>query len=220
MSEIDNSYFASGHSYQSNEPGITIGMNGVIEKETNKNLAKENNLIYLSKPLGIGYLLAAYYQNSELLNSEDFNKILTFLKYDNQNAIKAGRAYNVKVMTDISGFGLASHLGDICNNSKLTARVDLTNEILINSNIEILKNYKSTGFDSNFKSVSKYVDVNINNPYQNILYDPQTNGPMLLIVDQNYKKDFERTYREFNNTCPILIGKFEAKGEYLIKINQ
>jgi len=47
-------------------------------------------------------------------------------------------------MTDISGFGLASHLGDICQSSNLSAQINLKNEILINNNLEILKNYESS----------------------------------------------------------------------------
>ena len=44
--------------------------------ESKKTLARENNLIYLSKPLGVGYLLAAYFKNSDLLDSKDFNEVL------------------------------------------------------------------------------------------------------------------------------------------------
>ena len=45
-----------------------------------KNSAKMGDLIYLSKPLGTGYLLAAYFNNSEMLSSNDFEKILNNLK--------------------------------------------------------------------------------------------------------------------------------------------
>ena len=55
----DDSVIVSGHSYQSKEPGITITMNGVFEKQISKNQGQEDDLIYLSKPLGTGYLLAA-----------------------------------------------------------------------------------------------------------------------------------------------------------------
>ena len=74
LSKIDNASIISGHSYQTFEPGITINMNGIYEFESKKTLARENNLIYLSKPLGVGYLLAAYFKNSDLLDSQDFNR--------------------------------------------------------------------------------------------------------------------------------------------------
>ena len=62
-------------------------------------------------------------------------------------------------MTDISGFGLASHLGDICKSSNLTAKISLNSEILINSNITILNKYQSTGFKNNYLSSSKEISI-------------------------------------------------------------
>ena len=44
----DNCKISSGHSYQSNEPGITININGEIDIVSSKSSAKEGDLIYLS----------------------------------------------------------------------------------------------------------------------------------------------------------------------------
>ena len=54
LSKLEKASIISGHSYQTFEPGITINMNGIDEYESKKNLARESNLIYLSKPLGVG----------------------------------------------------------------------------------------------------------------------------------------------------------------------
>ena len=48
-------------------------------------------------------------------------------------------------MTDISGFGLASHLSDILKYSPVSAEINLINTLLINDNLELSYNkYKST----------------------------------------------------------------------------
>ena len=125
----DGALLASGHSYQTEEPAITITMNGSISQKSNKSLADEGNLIYLSKPLGTGYLLAAYFQNSKLLSISDFEKLLRYLKTGNNLAAKSGFSCGSQLMTDISGFGLASHLGDICQSSNLSAQIDLKEAI-------------------------------------------------------------------------------------------
>ena len=85
----DDASLASGHSYQTEEPAVTITMNGSI-KQKSKYLANKGNLIYLSKPLGTGYLLAAYFQNSKLLSISDFEKLLKYLKTSNNLAAKSG----------------------------------------------------------------------------------------------------------------------------------
>ena len=218
LSKLDNASIISGHSYQTFEPGITINMNGIFMHESKKNLARENNLIYLSKPLGVGYLLAAYFKNSDLLNSQDFSEVLSSMKLSNKNASEIAKKHQTKSMTDISGFGLASHLGDICKSSGLTANIHLDEKILINSNLEILKKFQSTGYKSNYQSVSHYIKSDENNPYLNILYDPQTNGPLLMIIDENKKNSFEETFINFYQKQPILIGNLISKKEYWINV--
>jgi len=218
LSKLDDALIISGHSYQTFEPGITINMNGICKYESKKSLARENNLIYLSKPLGVGYLLAAYFKNSDLLNSQDFSEVLSSMKLSNKNASEIAKKHQTKSMTDISGFGLASHLGDICKSSGLTANIHLDEKILINSNLEILKKFQSTGYKSNYQSVSHYIKSDENNPYLNILYDPQTNGPLLMIIDENKKNSFEETFINFYQKQPILIGNLISKKEYWINV--
>ena len=218
LSKFDNASIISGHSYQTFEPGITINMNGIYKHESKKTLARENNLIYLSKPLGVGYLLAAYFKNSDLLDSKDFNEVLSNMKLSNKNASEVAKKHQTKSMTDISGFGLASHLGDICKSSGLTANINLNEKLLINPNLEILKKFQSTGYKSNYESVSKNIKSEGNNPYINILYDPQTNGPLLMIIDENKKESFEKAFIKLYHKQPILIGNFISKKEHWINV--
>ena len=216
---LDNTLIAAGHSYQTSEPAVTITMNGEIKKSINKSFAEQGDLIYLSKPLGTGYLIAAYYQNSRLMQISDFKKIIQHLKKDNRFAAGAGISIKTKVMTDISGFGLASHLADICQSSQLTAQIRLKKDLLINDNIQILKKYKSSGYQNNIQAVSSMVLIDNHNLYQNILYDPQTNGPLLIVVKEKFKQEFEKIFLSAGEPKPIYIGKFISnQNNYLIEV--
>ena len=84
--------------------------------------------------------------------------------------------------------------------------------------MEILKKFQSTGYKNNYKSVSHYVKSNGNNPYINILYDPQTNGPLLMIIEENKKDSFEEDFFNFYQKKPILIGNFISKKEHWINV--
>jgi len=212
----DRAIIASGHSYQTDEPAITITMNGSVSQKSNKSLAAEGNLIYLSKPLGTGYLLAAYFQNSKLLSASDFEKLLTYLKTGNFLAAKSGFSCGSQLMTDISGFGLASHLGDICQNSKLSAEIQLNKDILINDKLEILKNFKSSGYKNNYLSSFNSIDIKVDHPLSKIIFDPQTNGPLLIAIDKEKKNDFEKNFKENNFSDPLLIGEFISQKDKLI----
>ena len=218
LSKKDDASIISGHSYQTSEPGVTINMNGIYEYESKKNLANENDLIYLSKSLGVGYLLAAYFKNSNLLTAQDFNEVLSSMKLSNKNAAEVAKKNQTNSMTDISGFGLASHLVDICKSSGLTANIHLDEKILINSSLEILKKFQSTGYKNNYQSVSHFINRDENNPYIDIIYDPQTNGPLLMIINENRKNSFERAFLNFYQKKPLLLGNFTSKKEYWINI--
>jgi selenophosphate synthase len=84
--------------------------------------------------------------------------------------------------------------------------------------LEILKNFQSTGYKSNYQSVSQYINSEGNNPYLDILYDPQTNGPLLMIIEENKKDSFEEGFSNHYKKKPILIGNFISKKEHWINV--
>ena len=191
-------------------------MNGSVRQKSNKSLATEGNLIYLSKPLGTGYLLAAYLQNSKLLSISDFEILLTHLKSGNDLAAKSGYSCGSQLMTDISGFGLASHLGDICESSNLSAQIDLNNNILINNKLEILKIFESSGYKNNYSSSINSINIEGDHPLFKIIFDPQTNGPLLMAIDKEKKDEFENNFKNQCLSKPLLIGEFIRQKEKLI----
>ena len=215
----DHAFIAAGHSYQTEEPATTITMNGITNSVLSKSNAKIDDLIYLSKPLGTGYLLAANYKNTNLLNSQDFEKLFFWLSMSNKKAANIALANKCKVMTDISGFGLASHLGDICLGSKLGAELTLSEEILINKNIEILKYFKSTGFDNNFNAMKEYVMISKGNNFENILYDPQTNGAMLMLIKPDQRLNFEKQFYLECGYNPFFLGNLTELKDKIINCN-
>ena len=212
----DGAFLAAGHSYQTVEPSVTITMNGSIKTKSKKYLANEGNLIYLSKPIGTGYLLAAYFQNSRLLSISDFKELYKYLKTGNSLAAKSGFTCGSKLMTDISGFGLTSHLGDICQNSNLSAIIYLKSEILINNNLEILKNFESSGYKNNYLSSFNSIEIKDDHPLAKIIFDPQTNGPLLIVIDKEKKNKFEKEFQKNCLSKPLLIGEFVKQEEKLI----
>ena len=214
--EKDGVLLASGHSYQTEEPEITVTMNGNKIEKSNKFLAIEGNLIYLSKPLGTGYLLAAYFQNFKLFSISDFEKLLNYLKKGNKLAAKSAFLCGSQLMTDISGFGLASHLGDICQSSNLSAQIHLNKDILINDKLEILKNFESSGYKNNYLSSFNTIDIKESHPLYKIIFDPQTNGPLLIAIDKEKKNEFENNFEKNYLLKPLLIGEFIKKKEKLI----
>jgi len=220
-SKKDGSIFASGHTYTSDEPGITINMNGLDFKNQSKADAKEGELIYLTKPLGIGYLMSAFMNNAEEISSFVYKKIINNMTQSNKNILEIINDNEVKILTDISGYGLASHLIDVCSSSNLSAYLDLKDDLLIMNNFEILLKYKSSAYDDNRTASENMIHFKnlITTQKKNIfpiLYDPQTSGPLLLSVKEDQKEKFEKSFMTNYGFFPIKIGLFTERKDFSI----
>lgn len=216
-SKFDNSVLASGHTYSSEESGITINMNGYSKKLNSKNKAHRFELIYLTKPLGVGLSMAAFMQNSKNIKAETYSKILENMLASNRRFLEVVERVKGHILTDISGFGLAAHLIDICKSSELSAVLKINKDILINGTEILVSNYFSSAYNDNKISSESYVATN-NNKLVPVLYDPQTSGPLLVSIAKEQQINFEKDFRKINGTSPILIGHFESKKEYLIRV--
>ena len=75
--------------------------------------------------------------------------------------------------------------------------------------------------DSNetmLKSSSKNVKCDINHPLLNILYDPQTNGPLLISIEKEDQIKFEKEFQSLIGFSPILLGQFKKFKKKLINV--
>ncbi|MDB9776906.1 selenide, water dikinase SelD [Alphaproteobacteria bacterium] len=223
-SENDKSLLASGHTYTSDEPGITLNMNGTKILATAKDQARDNDLIYLTKPLGVGFLMSAFVNNAKGVTSHVYEKLLKNMLISNKKAYEISNNYNGKALTDISGFGLAAHLIDICLNSNLTANLILNKKLIIAECLNELGLFESSAYEDNKQSSINHIKIiseqklNILN-LSKILFDPQTSGPLLISINSDQKEAFENEFDQHYSFKPILIGKFQTKKEFAIEIN-
>ena len=91
-------------------------------------------------------------------------------------------------MTDISGFGLSSHLLDICLSSNLSCELVLSPEILINSNIDLLRIFKVQVLKITINLLG-YIKYQRSILLQYSL-DPK-NGPMLITINKQNQKNLK-----------------------------
>ena len=116
------------------------------------------------------------------------------MKQSNYEIFKIFSKFSIQHITDISGFGLAIHANNLLlRNSDLNGlEISLKKVPLYKGAIEALNNnVKSSLNDANKSSIinNLRVDYNkINKNYLNCLFDPQTAGGFLFILDATQKK--------------------------------
>ncbi|MBC7885092.1 MAG: selenide, water dikinase SelD [Saprospiraceae bacterium] len=193
---------AGGHSIDSPEPIFGLAVNGLISISDIKqnNTAQEGNLLFLTKPLGVGILTTA--EKKGILS--ETHKELAALQMMQLNRIgeKLGRISGVTAMTDVTGFGLLGHLVEMAEGSGLSATLDFVKVPLIIREIKtyIEANAVPGGTQRNLDAYGHKVELsgNFDKSFAlKILADPQTSGGLLIAVDKQSVDEVVNLFRKF-----------------------
>ena len=183
---------AGGHSIDSHEPIFGLAVTGRVKiKQLKQNSnAQVGDKIYLTKPLGIGILTTAQKQ-AKISKADELIAIKTMCQLNDIGAKLASIA-GVDAMTDVSGFGLAGHLSEVCLGSKVSAVIDYQ-KIAILPNIQhyIAAGCSPGGAKRNFESYAHHLG-HINCEVRAIICDPQTNGGLLIMVAPAAQMQFQQ----------------------------
>jgi len=178
---------AGGHSVDTQEPLFGLAVTGQIRKENLKknNTIRENDLLYLTKPLGTGILSAALKRG--LLKPEDYPVLLDTASALNSIGEKAGQLGFVHAMTDITGFGFAGHLLEMLEGNHLSAVIEKEN-IPVMAGVRdymaqfVFPDNTTRNFNAQAHRTAGMADLDFM-----IYCDPQTSGGLLISVDEHYE---------------------------------
>ena len=174
---------AGGHSIDTLEPIYGLVGIGLVHPQQVKrnNLAQVGDVLILSKPLGVGMLSAALKKGT--LDAAGYADMLRWTTLLNTPGIALSALPAVHAMTDVTGFGLAGHLLEICRGSSLSARLQWDAVPLIPLAAAIAQSGTATGASQrNWDGYGSSVELPAGCAawQQNLLTDPQTSGGLLI----------------------------------------
>jgi selenide,water dikinase len=174
---------AGGHSIDTLEPIYGLVALGLVhpDKVKRNSSARAGDALVLGKPLGVGILSAALKKGK--LSEAGYAEMLKWTTRLNTPGQKLAELPAVHALTDITGFGLAGHLLEICRGSRLGAEVRFDDVPLIAEAAEWVKQGVATGAsERNWKGYGHEVDVPAGFPEwkRKLLSDPQTSGGLLV----------------------------------------
>jgi selenide,water dikinase len=214
---------AGGHSIDSPEPVFGLAVTGIVQIENLKknNTARENDLLFLTKPLGVGIFSTA--QKRGLLKEEHQQAMVRQMSSLNKIGEALGKIAGVTAMTDVTGFGLLGHLIEVAEGSDLSAELYYNKIQLLDGIDEYLRQRISPDATfRNWNSYSNKVDfgknVNVMEAFT-VLPDPQTNGGILFTVQESALEEI-KTVLENNGMKDHLvpIGKMIKREEKLVLV--
>ena len=214
---------AGGHSIDIAEPIFGLSVSGLVE---NKNLLRNNTAqvgdwLYLTKPLGLGVLTSA--EKKGLLSETDYKVAVHWMTQLNKLGEELHNMNGVTALTDVTGFGLAGHLVEMCDKKRLTAELFWNNIPILNEAKNLAaKGIRPDATSRNWNSFGEQIQCLENVPMMdafNFLPDPQTSGGLLIAVNDAAKNNFETFLKnKIGETFAMLIGRMIAAQEKTILV--
>jgi selenide, water dikinase len=208
---------AGGHSITAKDPIFGLSVNGVIHprKIKKNNNAQEGDLIYITKPIGIGILATALKRNK--ISPEDYNDMIKWATQINRIGELLGTFDFVHSMTDVTGFGLLGHLIEMAEGANLTAFLKCSDLPLIPNVQTYIDQFIFP--DNTYRNWNAYAPKTEGVKGMELvkLCDPQTNGGLLIAVDASNKIDFENILEQEHQEA-WLIGQFDQNIDIKVKV--
>ncbi len=203
-----------GHSIDDREPKFGLAVTGLVDPEsmlTNR-AANVGDRLVLTKPLGTGLISTAIKQDRA--TPEQIEAAVTVMTALNRAASEAAIAFGVRAATDVTGFGLLGHLGEMVAASGVGARVDHRWVPLLPGVEELAEQgVIPGGTGRNLASVKEYTRFgDLAEVHQVVLADAQTSGGLLLAVAAERCDDLVAALGEAGTPAAAVIGEI-VEGE-------
>lgn len=171
-----------GHTVQDDEPKYGLSVTGIVHPDkVLKNYGSETgDILILTKPIGLGIINTAI--KAKIASKEAYEKAVKVMAYLNKYAGEIITDYNITSCTDITGFSLIGHAYEMAEPSKKTFRI-FKDAIPF---IKEAKEYASMGlipagcYENKRYLEGKYLLKNVESWMEDILFDPQTSGGLLI----------------------------------------
>ena len=190
-----------GHSILDPEPKYGLAVTGFVHPDrvlTNSG-ARPGDVLLFTKPIGIGILTTA--AKAELAEASTMAKALRLMTTLNKSARDAMVKYRVHACTDVTGFGLLGHTCEMAHGSDVQITLRTGDMDLIGESLEFARmGLLPEGMYRNRQFAEKYVDGGaVELAVQDMLYDPQTSGGLLIAVDPD---DAPALFAELQSCVP------------------
>ncbi len=174
-----------GHSIDDKEPKYGMVVVGTISPDRiyRKGGGRPGDRLVLTKAIGTGIVSTAIKRGSAPQDAID--AAVSSMTRLNAEALAAARIRDVGALTDVTGFGLLGHLGEVARLSELAAVVDSNKVPLLPHALDLAKaGCIPGGTRRNFDHVMKFADwpVSLPEALRLLLCDAQTSGGLLISV--------------------------------------
>jgi selenide,water dikinase len=211
-----------GHSVEDKELKYGLSVTGFIHPDrilTKKNLKTGDRLI-LTKPLGTGIINTAI--KGGLASRGIIETVTRLMATLNRDAAEIMKDYPVHACTDITGFGLLGHIAEMIIDTEFSVKLTSKTIPIIPETLE----YAGMGLvpagtynNREFRECMVDFAPSVDRLVQDVLFDPQTSGGLLICVDRENAYELLEKLKEKGMDNAAIIGDVatEPKERIVVK---
>lgn len=187
---------AGGHSINDTDVKYGLSVMGLVHPDRiwSNNGGRPGDRLIFTKKLGVGIVCTANRvgEASEEAMAEAIASMTTL----NKTASEIGRNYEIHACTDVTGFGFLGHLHEMMD-GKLSCRIQAEKVPRIEEALHHAEEFLLTAAgQKNRNYVEKYVKFkDIPFAMEELLFDPQTSGGLLMAVGAEEAEDLRNELR-------------------------
>ena len=212
---------AGGHSVDDNEPKYGLAVTGCVHPDrilTNCG-AQVGDALILTKPLGTGVLFNA--NRSGKLPYAELESILPQVATLNRKAIETALKYEVHACTDVTGFGILGHTLELARGNDVQIELIYENLPFYPNALRMYDKGETTGSNKANRKLAEGAwefGVQRSAVEQDMLFDPQTSGGLLLVVSAAQADDLIDSLKNDGIETAVKVGEVVAADRPFIRV--
>ncbi len=210
---------AGGHTIIDDVPKYGLAVTGIVplDRIVRNSTGSPGDLLYLTKPVGTGILVAAYRAaaNKPDAPAPSLDEAIRWMTTLNRDAARAMVEAGVSAATDVTGYGLLGHLLEICRGSGTGATISAGAVPVMEGAREWLaRGFVSGGTRRNRAAYGANLRSSVPESELVLLSDAQTSGGLLIAIAPEREEGLRLALQE--RGVPVWkIGALTADPEVL-----
>ncbi len=182
-----------GHSIKDNELKFGVAVTGIVDprRVIRNDGAKTGDVLFLTKPLGTGIITTGIKRNA--VDADLMRRVIEQMAALNQTAAELMIKYGARAATDITGYGLLGHAFEMADASGVSFEIDAGKlAVLPEAVVLAAQGMNPGGANDNraFMEGRVQIDSGLDKNLEQVLYDPQTSGGLLVAIPSDNADEF------------------------------
>ena len=204
---------AGGHTTDDEEPKFGLSVTGIVHPEKYwRNVGAEpGDVLILTKPIGSGVIFNANLKN--WVSDQALDECIGVITTLNKQAAAVMAGFDIRAVTDITGFGLGGHALEMAEGSDVTLEIRVDDVPIMREALEMYEKGMRTGVNAaNRALIEDFVHFEKSLPdwHEEIFVDPQTSGGLLMSVAASQSESLLMALHNGGVTSAQIVGHVKS----------